>query len=337
MPQPTISDVHIDRPLSILTVGYKQDMANFIAGQVFPAVPVQNKSDLFWKYNRGDFFRNTMQLRADGTPAAGGGYKLATGRYTADVWALKKIVGDQVAANSDVPLNPERDATWWLTQQALVNREVNFMSTYFQPAVWQTTMTGQAAADATHVKFWDASGSDPITDVFNGKVAVLKATGLEPNTLSLGYLVYLRLLRNAAIIDLIKYGQTAPGPAIVTTEALCKLFGVERVLVSKAIQTTSNESLIADSDDVSNPDTTDFIGGNSALLSYSAGSPGLMQPSAGYTYEWTGYTGAIAGGFKIKKFRWEIDAAFHIELEQAYGYGLTSRYLGYFFSNVLSA
>lgn len=335
MPQPTISDQHIDRPLSILTIGYKQDMKGFVAGQVFPEVPVNNKTDLFWKYNRGDFFRNSMQLRADGTPAAGGGYKLAQGNYSADVWALKKVVGDQTAANSDQMLNPERDATWWLTQQALINREVQWASAYWAASIWGTTMTGATTADASHIAYWDQSGSDPIADVNAGQIAMLKATGMEPNTLTLGYSVWKKLKRNASIIDLLKYGQTAPGPVKVTTQNLADLFDVERVLVMKAIQTTSAENLIADSDDPSDTTTTDFIGGNNALLSYSAPSPGLLQPSAGYTFAWTGYTGAIPGGFKIKKFRWEIDAAFHVEIEQAYDMGLVSKQLGYFFSGVL--
>src|SRR3974390_1660948 len=122
MPQPTIGDVHVNRPLTNMSVGYVQDAKDFVAGQAFPPIPVNNKSDVYFKYNRGDFFRNGMQKRAPGTPAAAGGYKLATATYVADVWAEKKIIDDQIRANSDSPLQPDRDATFWLTQQALINR-----------------------------------------------------------------------------------------------------------------------------------------------------------------------------------------------------------------------
>src|SRR5216684_2885175 len=103
MPLPTLGDVHVDRPLTMMSVGFVQDQADFVSGNVFPPIPVTNKSDVYFKYNRGDFFRNNMQKRAPGTPAAAGGYKLATDTYVADVWALKKIIDDQIRANTDSP------------------------------------------------------------------------------------------------------------------------------------------------------------------------------------------------------------------------------------------
>ncbi len=78
------------------------------------------------------------------------------------------------------------------------------------------------------------------------------------------------------------------------------------------IQTTSAENTNASSD---TSDTFGFIGGKSALLAYSADSPGIFAPSAGYTFAWTGLTGATAAGMRIKKFRWEIDSADHVEIE----------------------
>jgi hypothetical protein len=99
------------------------------------------------------------------------------------------------------------------------------------------------------------------------------------------------------------------------------------------IQTTSAEDLVADSD--TTPDTFAFISGKHALLAYAADSPGIMQASAGYTFNWTGLTGATAAGMRIKKFRWEVDAADHVEIEQAYAFGLVSKYLGFFFKDVI--
>lgn len=333
MPLPTLSDVHVDRPLTILSVGYQQEMDDFVAHQVFPAVPVNNKTDLYFKYNRGDFFRNTMQKRAPGTPAAGGGYKLATANYNADVWALKKIVDDQTRANSDSPLQPDRDATMYLTQQGLINRDVNWASTYFLTSVWGYERAGQATADATHVKFWDASGSTPIEDIFAAQLSIKRSTGYWPNTLVLGAEVFMALLTNAEIIDRLKYGQTAPGPVVVTANDLATLFKVKRVLVMAGVQTTSAEDNVNDSD--TTPDTLAFIGGKHALLAYAAPSPGIMTPSAGYTFNWTGLTGGTAAGTRIKKYRWEIDSADHIEIDSAYDFGLVSKYLGGFFLSVI--
>lgn len=333
MPQPTLSDVHVDRPLTMMSAGFLQADVDFVASKVFPAIPVTNRSDVYFKYNRADFFRDQMQKRAPGTPAAGGGYKLTTAQYVADVWAEKKIVDDQIRANSDSPLQPDRDAVMFLTQQALINRDVNWSASFFTTSIWGNEKAGQATSDSTHVKYWDLSGSSPIDDVLAGHAAVKKATGYWPNTLVLGADVFLKLMVNPQITDRLKYGQTAPNPVVVTTADLAALFKVKRVLVASGIKTTTAENENTDADTL--PDTFDFISGKHALLCYAADSPGIMAPSAGYTFNWTGLTGATAAGFRIKKFRWEVDSADHIEIEQAYAFGLVSKYLGYFFYGVI--
>ena len=336
MPLPTLGDVHVNRPLTTMSVGFVQDQKDFVAGQAFPSIPVPNKSDLYFKYNRGDFFRNTMQLRAPGSPAAAGGYKLATLNYTANVWALKKIIDDQIRANSDSPLQPDRDATFYLTQQALVNRDVNWATAYFASGIWGTDITGVSSApSAGQVLYWNSSGSTPLDDVLAGQLQIKQNTGYWPNTLVLSAYVYLKLLTNAQIIDRLKYGQTAPGPVVVSTSDLEALFKVKRVLVMSGIQTTSAEDEVLDSDG-SPADTFSFIAGKNAMLCYAADSPSIFAPSAGYTFNWTGLTGATAAGMRIKKYRWEIDAADHVEIESAYSFGLVASSMGYMFNGVCS-
>ena len=336
MPQPTLGDVHVDRPLTNLSVGFVQDQADFVADKVFPSIPVNNKSDTYFIYNRGDFFRNNMKKRAPGTPAAQGGYKLTTATYVADVWAEKKIIDDQIRANSDSPLQPDRDATFFLTQQALINRDVNWVAAYFTTNVWGTDMTGVASGtpNSVQVLMWDKSGSTPIEDVLAGQKAIKKATGKWPNVLVLGADVFMALLTNPEITDRLKYGQTAPGPVVINLTDLAALFKVKKVVVASAIQTTSEESLIANSD--TTPDTFDFIAGKNAGLFYAADSPGIMEASAGYTFNWTGFTGATAAGMRIKKYRWEVDSADHVEIDNAYAFGLVSKYCGYFWSGVVA-
>jgi hypothetical protein len=280
MPQPTLGDVHVNRPLTMMSVGYVQDLKDFVAGQVFPAIPVNNRSDVYYKYNRGDFFRNNMQKRAPGTPAVAGGYKLATAPYICDVWALKKIIDDQIRANSDSPLQPDRDATYWLTQQALINRDVSWAAAYFGSGVWGTDLTGVAGVPGGgQFKQWDQTGSTPLDDILNGQLAVKRATGMWPNVLVIGAQTFIKLLTNAQIIDRLKYGQTAPGPVVVGLEDLQALFKIKKVVVASAVQTTSPEDMNNDSDTV--PDTLDFICGKGALLAYAADSPGIFSASAG--------------------------------------------------------
>ena len=335
MPIPTLGDVHVNRPLTTVSVAYMQDQKDFVAGTVFPGIPVPNKSDLYFIYNRGDYFRNNMQKRAPGTAAATSGYKLAPGTYSAEVWAIKKIIDDQIRLNSDQPLQPDRDATFWLTQQALVNRDVNWATAYFTTGVWGTDVTGiTTAPGGGQFLRWDQSGSTPINDILTQQLAIKQNTGLWPNVLVLGAQVFVALLTNAQVIDRLKYGQTAPGPVVVSTSDLEALFKVERVVVAAGIQTTSAESNVVDSD--TTPDTFAFIAGKAALLAYAAKSPSINQASAGYTFNWTGLTGATAAGMRIKKFRWEIDAADHVEIESAYALSVLGKDLAVFYNTAIS-
>jgi len=276
-----------------------------------------------------------MLPRADGDPAAGAGYKLAQDTYVATVWALLKKIGDQVRANSDNPLQPDRDAVSFLIQKALINREVQWAANFFITGVWGYERSGNTTGNgSTTVQYWNTSGSDPIADVLDAKLSIEETTGYTANVLVLGARTKRALKRNAVIIDLLKYGQT-PGAAVQVRDTdLAALFEVERVLTMKGTKTTSAPNMNNNADTL--PDTFGFIGNSkSALLCYAAPAPGLMVPSAGYTFNWTGFTGATAAGYRIKKYRWEVNAADHVEIDSAYSQKLVSKYLGAFFLNVV--
>ena len=48
MPMLTPSAVHIDQPLTNLTLAYVQEQSNFIADKVFPTVGVNRQSDKYY-------------------------------------------------------------------------------------------------------------------------------------------------------------------------------------------------------------------------------------------------------------------------------------------------
>jgi len=77
-------------------------------------------------------------------------------------------------------------------------------------------------------------------------------------------------------------------------------------------------------------------GSNDALLVYSAPSPGLMVPSAGYMFSWNGLLGSGAMGNRIKNFRMEHLASDRIEGELAFAAELVSAQLGCFFRDCVS-
>ena len=103
---PSPSDVHINRPLTNISVALMQDPNAFVADRAFPFIGVPRKSDDFWIIPRGAFNRDEMKERAPGTESAGSGYEVDSASYVCKVWALHKNIDDQTRANYDTPLGP---------------------------------------------------------------------------------------------------------------------------------------------------------------------------------------------------------------------------------------
>lgn len=331
MPQPDVNNVHIDAILTNISVAYIQNTGNFIADQVFPVIPVDKKSNLYFIYTKADWFRDEAQRRADGTASAGSGYGLTTDNYAADVYAFHKDIGDQTRANSDNPLNPDMEATQFVTQRLLLRREVQWATDYFASGVWATTVTGGSSysEDSATYKWSDyieatSFNSNPITDIEEAKSFVLQNTGYEPNTLVLGYKVFQVLKNHPLLVDRYKYTQAG---AIVTEDLLAQLFGVDRVLVAKAVVNSGKEG--------SNAQSYAFTVGNNALLCYTAPNPGLMTPSAGYTFMWTGVSGGLGSTVGVSRFRMEELKADRVEGEVAFDNKVVAADLGYFFSGII--
>ena len=316
MPQPTVSDVHVDAILTNMSVAYMQEAYAFVASRAFPQVNVQKQSDKYFTYSQGDFFRDQVQLRADGTQSAGTGYALSTATYGCEVYALHKDIGDQVRANSDAPLDPDMDATRFLTQQMLIRQEVEWASTAFTTGIWGT--------DSTPGTLWSAANSTPIADVEAGKNTVLTNTGYVPNTMIMSYKVFSALMDNADIVDRIKYTSQDS----VTEDLLARLFNVDRVLIMAGTYNTAAEGAT---------DSFSQIGDRDALLCYTPANPGLMQPSAGYTMVWSGLSAGMGTSSAISRFRMEAEKADRIEIEAAWDTKIVSSALGYFFSNPVAA
>ena len=319
---PVAGDVHVNTPLTNISIAYLQNANNFVASKVFPNIPVTKQSDRYYTYDRGEFNRDEMKKRAPGTESAGGSYTVDnTPSYFADVYAFHKDVPDQIRANSDSVLSPDREATEYCTQKGLIKREKLWASKFFATGIWTTDQT---------TSNWGPTGTatDPIIDIRTGKRVVLESTGFEPNTLVLGKAVYDILADNADVIERVNAGQTPNGPAMGTIMAMMMLFEIERIFVMKAVENTAKEGATA---------VHSFIGSADALLCYSAPSPGIMTPTAGYTFSWTGFMGAGAEGGRIKRFRMEKLESDRIEIQMAFDQKLVAADLGYFFDTPIAA
>lgn len=325
MPKPSPRDVHVNAPLTNISIAYIQNAQNFIADRVFPMIPVQKQSDRYFEYTRDDWFRIEAQLRGPATESAGSGFNVDnTPTYFADVFAVHKDVDDQTRANADAPIVLDRDATEYVTQQLLLKREKTWATTNFTTGVWGTDLTGVAAAPAAgQFLQWNDAASTPVEDITNEGVNIASLTGFRPNVLVLSPRVFNTLKNHPDILDRIKYTQRG----VVTADILAGLFEVDRVLVPWGVENLAAEGLAGD---------FNFIFGKHALLVYSNPRPSILQPSAGYTFTWSGLLGAGAAGNRVKSFRMEHLSADRIEGEMAYDQKVVAADLGTFFSNAIA-
>lgn len=325
MPQPSINQVHIDAILTNISVAYMQKAENFIADKVFPVVPVDKKSNKFFTYTKNDWFRDEAQRRAPGTESAGGGYNLSTDTYSCDVWAFHKDVDDQTLANSDTPLSPLREASEFVTRRLLLRREVQFVTDYLTTGVWGTDVTGVSGTPSTgEFKQWsDYANSDPIEDIEGAKEAILSTTGMEGNTLVLGYQVFRKLKNHPDIVDRYKYTTSS----VITEDMMARLFGVDRILVAKSVKATNAEGATG---------AYAFNVGKIATLMHVAPNPGLLTPSAGYIFGWTGVSGGLGQTIGTSNFRMEWLKAARVEAEVAFDNKVIAADLGYFFDSAVA-
>jgi len=325
---PTPGDVHVSRPLTNISIAYMQSAEGFVADKVFPNIPVTKQGDQYYLYDRGYFNRDEMQIRGPGTESAGGEYKLSTDNYFAPVYAFHHDIDDQRRANQDAPLNADREATELVSYKALLKREILWATAYFGTSIWTGARTGVASGvDGIEFLQWNDAASTPIEDIRAEKTAMLLRTGFKPNTLVLGPQVADKLYDHPDIIDRVKYGQTPGRPAQIDASDLANLFKIPNVYVMEGIKNSAVEGAA---------ESNAFIGGKGALLLYVAPSPGLMIPSAGYSFSWTGLLGAGAMGGRISKFRIEQKKVDRVEIEMAMTQKVISADLGTYFATAVA-
>lgn len=338
MPQPTASQVHIDVALTNVSVAYLQGSDDYIANRIFPAIPSNNQSDKYFIYRKADWFRNVATKRGPASESSGGGYNIDQDNFYCEVYAHHYDLDAQVRANADTPLAMDRDATLWVTQVLAIKREVDWFSTFFTTGLWIGSTSG---SDITPSTKWDAaSGSTPIEDIEAQQFNMKKLTAKWPNRLVLGTSAWKALKNNTEIVDRYRYVQ--PGnitPALVAAvlsppgnpEEASPNFEIH---VATAIENTGVEGAASDP-------AMSFIGtATDALLCYSEPNPGILRPSAGYTFVWTPVAGYEARIKQIPMPTKGTDAngnpTMRIEGELSYAQKVVDANLGVYFSAATS-
>lgn len=320
------SDLHINQALTRVSVAYFQDTKDFIADKVFPGLPVDKRSDVFWKYSKSDWRRVDAEERAPGAESAGIGWSETTDQYYAKIYAAHVDIDDQTRANADSNWHLDADATRLITQQLLLQKDQFWANNFFKTGVWGTEYTGVSASPSgSNFLQWNVSGSDPLSDTTNWCAAFRLSVGRPVNFMVIGVDVWNALKNHAAILDRIKYTQKG----VVTEQLVAEFFGVQDLYVAWASQSTGPKIPDAAAQDAAA--SYSFVANKqSILLGFRPKAPGLLTPSAGYTFNWRGYKAGNNYGLSMKQFRIERIEAERIEGSAAYVQKMVSADCGIF-------
>ena len=332
MPLLTPSSVHIDQPLTNLTLAYVQEQSNFIADKVFPVVGVDRQSDKYYIYDRDNMNRSgDVKKLAPRTEVNRIGMSISNNSYYADVYGLGMDFDEQTLANEDAALDIRAAGAQTLMTRLMIHREEQFASTFMTTGVWGTDATGPASGSGTPVYWDDYTNSTPILDVTNARRTVqLASGGFKPNTMVVGKEVRDDLINHPDILSRLNGGATVTNTALVTNAKLAEIFEVENFYVMEAVKNSSVEGVA---------ESNAFIGGKDALLVHTPSSAGLMTPAAGMTFAWNNIPGVSNLGVTVESFSDDAlrrqQVAEHIQVKMAYEMKVVGADLGYFFSGIV--
>lgn len=260
-------DLHVDRMLSNITIGYRN--SGMIWDKIFPVVPVQKQSDGYYVWPREAWFKANNAERAPKTRANRVEYTVSSDNYNARNYALGIETSWEDLDNADEPLNIRAMNSNFIIDNLGLNAEIRMAAKVLAAAVGSTNTL---ANDYSNV-----SASTPIDDFDNAIESVRSTTGIVPNRVVMGPKVWLRLRKHPDLIDFIRGKGDNVGGGGVTLQQVAANWNLDQILIGTAIQNVADEGAPARYVDVWS---------NHIVFMHVAPNPGRMVPSFGYTFQY---------------------------------------------------
>ena len=330
MPSPTKAMVHVDPLMTSIASNWVIGDEVFAAQRIFPVVPVSEISAQIAQYRRHEMFRyGAVRPRAPATESEGGGYATMQDRYHCLEWAYHKDIGDEEYDYATSPYDMNRDATNFVMNLIKGKRDELFAAAAFNVGIWGVDVTGIAGAtnyNANQVRQWSdwATPSAPHVDIeYYRRWMGLATGGFLPNVLAITPDVWSALRNHPTIIA--RYVQTSAMPQ-ATPQQVAQFLELDRIVICGGVQNFGPLG--------GQWDGRYIFGSGQALLCHVPASPSLTNPSAGYTFGWTGanHMGTVA---TIQRTRLANDAngdritgSMHMDVH------IQESILGIFFSNL---
>lgn len=288
MALPSVLQVAVPVAIQNLTIQYKP---RFLIGeQVFPIVPVPTLQTKVLKYSKANLFKlsDNELYRAEGALTRRFNYNIESQFVNPRQISAETPVTDELldiaSQPGQLPLQPIIDAVQLITTKIDLYKEYQISNTIYGNTWADSTAGGYQLGGSWAL---DSTANTMITDIFNAKAAILKATGVEPNKLIIDYSTFVALQSNPVISDKVKYTQKA----VFTADLLASLLQLDEVMIGRAIYTSQMDN--------KNRTSAQFVGtpiwnpsGKGNAFLYYQEPPGLRALGAGYQFRLP-YMGAL--------------------------------------------
>jgi len=234
---PNIKETLVVGPLQNVSIAFRNE--EYIGDRVFPILDGADPKAKITIYQKGDWFRDEAGIRAAGTKAKRGGYKLDDVSFSTKEYAFAKEVTDEDRRFSKLksapPLQPDQDAIEFAANTVDLKKEIR-VGSLITGGTWNDGNVGGEDAEG----LWSPAGATNtfLADIVKGRKAIKAKTGKKPNVLVLDDATFLALKECEAILEKIKYTQRA----VYGAELLAALLELEEVLVGSAIKSTAKET-----------------------------------------------------------------------------------------------
>ena len=268
MPALNPGDFHIDAILSGMLEGYRP--TDMIADGIFPVINVNKQSNIYAKVNRGNWFRNPTTLRAPGTAPREVSYTVSSDTYKAENHELATVVAFETIDNADDPWNPMVLNGQFLIDQLMLGYEIRTYDTIIGGVGSSMSRTGTDAWD-------DYGNSSPLEDMDVAREAIRRNTQKRPNVAIMGEKAWIKVKRHPDLLKAAIPGGLGGG--VLNEQQMAGLIGVDKFLIGRLIKNTAEEGAA---------DTFTDVWSTNLIMAHVAPAPGIMVPSFGYAFRWTG-------------------------------------------------
>jgi hypothetical protein len=307
--------VKIDQALTNLSVAYRN--GTFIGDRVFPVVPVAKQSDKYFVHGK-ELFNVLDDRRSAGSEAHLSRWTLSSSPFYCEGHALKDFVPREDQVNADPQLDLLVDTTEVLTQQVLLNQEVNLV------AALAAGLTG-VSLEAQTSSHWDDDTKDPLTIIKAQILEVGLRIGVPPNVMAFSAPVWSAVTMNAKVKALIT-GAGNVASALITPAQIAAYLGLDEILVGSAVKNTANQGQTT---------SLGWVWGETACLFYRPPNPGRKTLSLGYTFQWNGAFGAGQAQF-VNRYFWQPNLADVVEVHKYYDQRMIDSGAGALFTDCLT-